>query len=92
MTKTILILAAHPRGTAELRLDEEMREVREALKLSRDRDAFRLDCRVAVRWQDVRRAIEDLQPTIVHFSGHGVAEGLLLEDADGSSRLVSADA
>jgi hypothetical protein len=93
MTKTILILAANPRGTSALRLDQEVREVREALNLSRDRAKFKLEPRMAVRWKDVRRALEDLQPAIVHFSGHGEGEkGLVLEEEDGSVRLISADA
>jgi hypothetical protein len=93
MLKTVLILAANPKGTTALRLDQEVREVREALKLSRDRDDFKLESRMAVQWKDVRRAIEELQPEIVHFSGHGEGEkGLVLEGEDGSVRLVSADA
>jgi hypothetical protein len=93
MVKTILILAANPKGTTARRLDEEVREVQEALKLSRDRAGFRLEPRMAVRWKDVRRALEELQPEIVHFSGHGEEEkGLVLEEEDGSVRMVSTDA
>jgi AAA-like domain/TIR domain/CHAT domain len=91
--KTILILAASPQGTTALRLDQEVRDIREALKLARDRSAFQLEQRSAVRWKDVRRAMEEVQPQIVHFSGHGVGqEGLVMEEEDGPVRLISTDA
>ena len=91
--KIILVLAANP-TTAQLQLDEEVRNIRAALERSKDRDRFKLETRSAVRWKDVRRAIEDLQPEVVHFSGHGAGEeGLLLEDEEGGGvRYVSADA
>ena len=91
--KTILVLAANP-TTVQLQLDEEVRNIRAALERSKGRDGFRLETRSVVRWKDVRRAIEDLQPEVVHFSGHGAGEeGLLLEDEEGGGvRYVSADA
>ncbi len=46
--KTILILAANPKGTTALRLDQEVRDIREALKLARDRASFQLEQRAAV--------------------------------------------
>jgi AAA-like domain/CHAT domain len=91
--KTILVLAANP-TTVQLQLDEEVRNIRAALERSKGRDGFKLETRSAVRWKDVRRAIEDLHPEVVHFSGHGTGEeGLLLEDDElGGVRYVSADA
>jgi uncharacterized protein YjbI with pentapeptide repeats len=70
--KSILLLAANPKGTATLRLDEEVRELQKGLERSRYRDQFALQQRWAVTSTDVRRALLDLKPTIVHFSGHGV--------------------
>ena len=41
----------------------------------------------------MQRAILDLSPQIVHFSGHGVGEdGLALEDESGQAKLVSTEA
>ncbi len=92
MPKTILMLAAAPDGQQLLDLDKEARNVREALKLSRNRDSFRLEHRVAVRWKDMCREMEELKPAIVHFLGHGDGEkGLLFEEEDGTVDLVSAD-
>ena len=89
-TKTILFLAANPKDTTPLRLDEEMREIRESLKRSKQREHFKVESAHALRIKDLRRALMDYEPAIVHFSGHGAgADGLALEDAVGNSQLVS---
>lgn len=91
--RKILILAANPKNTNQLRLDEEVREIQEGLKRSRNRDQFEIVSRWAVRPDDLRRALLDHEPQIVHFSGHGTgAEGLALEDDSGQMKLVSSDA
>jgi len=78
--RTVLMLSANPKGTTSLRLDEERREVEAGLiERSKLRDNFTLVSKVAVRPQDVQRALLDHNPFIVHFSGHGAGEqGLLL--------------
>jgi hypothetical protein len=68
---TILIFAANPKNTSQLRLDQEVRDITEALKLSIHRDNFALDTRWAVRSRDVQRAMLEKNPRIVHFCGHG---------------------
>jgi hypothetical protein len=89
----ILILAANPKNTEKLRLDEEMREIQAGLERARKREQFDLIARWAVRPQDLLRALLDYEPQIVHFSGHGGGEqGLALEDEAGQAQLVSADA
>lgn len=70
--KKILFLAANPKNSASLRLDEEVREIDEGLIRARQRDQFELTQKWAVRPRDVQRAMLDLKPQIVHFSGHGV--------------------
>lgn len=84
--KTILILAANPSNTPRLRLDEEVREMTEGLWRSKDRSSFKLEQRWAVRPSDLQRALQDLEPHIVHFSGHGVGEnGVQLENSSGNA-------
>ena len=79
--KTILILAANPRSTSRLRLDEEVREIDEGLRRASKRELFKLEQKWAVRQRDFYRAMLDYQPQIVHFSGHGTGvDGILLED------------
>ena len=42
---------------------------------------------------DILQAINETNPTIVHFSGHGADNGeLVLENVDGSTKLVSKEA
>lgn len=67
----ILFLAANPDNTGKLRLDKEYREIQESIRMSEGRDRFALEQRFAVRNKDLRRAMLDIDPNIVHFSGHG---------------------
>jgi CHAT domain len=91
--KTILFLAANPKGTTSLRLDQEIRDIAEGLQRSQHREQFRLEQRWATRPRDVQRALLDCQPYIVHFSGHGSGEeGLALESDNGTLQFVDATA
>lgn len=85
MEKKILILAANPRNTNQLRLDEEVREIEEGLKRAKNRDTFVVHQKWAVRAKDVRRALLDIEPHIVHFCGHGETSGLVLENELGNA-------
>lgn len=91
--KRILVLSANPKNTGRLRLDEEVRDIEEALQRSQNRDEFEICHKWAVRPRDVARAILDYKPNIVHFSGHGEDEdGILLEDGTGQAKHVSSEA
>ena len=91
--KIILFLAANPKNTSQLGLDDEVREIEIGLQRSRHRDQFELKQRWAVSPREMQRSIEDLKPHIVHFSGHGVGEdGLALENEAGDVQLVQAEA
>jgi hypothetical protein len=90
--KKILILAANPMDTTRLRLDEEIREIEQGLKLAKKRDQFEIKPVLAVRLRDLRRALLDHEPHIVHFTGHGNKEGLLVEDKGGMAKQVSSEA
>lgn len=93
MAKTILVLAANPSGTARLRLDREVRDIQAGLERARRRDDFALQQAWAVRPMDLRRALLDHKPAIVHFCGHGGGEeGIALEDDGGNAKLVSTEA
>ena len=75
----ILVLAANPRGTSPLGLDEEVRQIEEALLRSPYREQFKVISKWAVRPDDIRQALLAFHPQIVHFCGHGVGErGLVL--------------
>lgn len=87
--QTILFLAANPKDTRPLRLDQELRDIAEGLQCAQKRTQFNLEQRWAVRPRDIQRAMLDVNPQIIHFSGHGVGEqGLLFEDELGNAKLV----
>ncbi|BCL37944.1 hypothetical protein NSMS1_43910 [Nostoc sp. MS1] len=91
--KKILILTANPQHTNSLRLDQEVRDITEGLMRSRRRDDFEIISRWALRPRDLRRALLDVEPQIVHFSGHGAGtQGLVLENDVGEIQLVSSQA
>jgi len=93
MARTILILAANPKDTQRLRLDQEVREIEDGLQRAQRRDAFVLRQKWATRPVDVRRAMLDFRPSIVHFCGHGEGEeGIAFEDETGRAKLVGAEA
>jgi len=70
--RLVLFLAANPTNTQPLRLDEEVRAIRQQLQ----RSVLKLDSCWAVRPLDMQQEILRLKPQIVHFSGHGIGEPL----------------
>jgi len=91
--KIILLLAANPKGTPLLCLDEEVQEIDAGLQRARNREQFVLEKRWAVQPRDIRRTMLELNPSIVHFSGHGTGdEGLVFEDETGATKLVNGEA
>lgn len=90
--KSILLLAANPKGTKSLRLQEEEREVKERLRLA-GYGKIPISSVGATRPKDIQQALLDFRPQIVHFSGHGVGEdGLVFEDTTGQAKLISSEA
>jgi hypothetical protein len=91
--RTILILAANPKDTVKLRLDQEVRDIQEGLQRSQRRDQFKIEQRWAVSPRDIQRALLDVNPQILHFLGHGTShEGLVFEDNAGNAQFVSGEA
>ena len=89
MVRKILFLASNPTDTGRLRLDQEVRDIEDALKRSNKRDQFELITSFAVRIADLRRKLPDHSPQIVHFSGHGTGvDGIVLENDKGKSSPV----
>jgi len=79
---TILFLASNPDNTEKLKLDEEIRAINEKIRSSEYRDNLKLVSRWAVRPDDLLQELNEHQPQIVHFSGHGSPTGeiLLMDD------------
>lgn len=90
---TILFMASNPTDTNGLRLDEEVRSIQEQIRLSEHRDSINFESRWAVRSSDIFQAINETNPTIIHFSGHGASNGdLVLQNPDGSAKCVPKEA
>jgi hypothetical protein len=86
----ILFLAANPKDTDRLRLDEEVRAIKERLRLADLRDQFVVEQEHAVRVTNLQGYMLQHRPNIVHFSGHGSRAGeIIVEDAKGASKRVS---
>ncbi len=91
--RKILILSANPKGSTPLRLDEEFREIEAGLQRAQKREQFELHQKWAVRPRDIQRAMLEVNPHIVQFSGHGAGEeGLVFEDETGQAKLIDGEA
>ncbi|MGI2904645.1 CHAT domain-containing protein [Tolypothrix sp. VBCCA 56010] len=85
----ILFLTADPSDESRLRLGQELRDIKARLgKPGR----FQLEQRESVRVGDITDAIFDVEPQIVHFSGHGKSTGeLCFENEVGKVQPVKPD-
>jgi hypothetical protein len=71
----ILFLAANPSGTTRLELGEECAAIERELRMAPGRDHFEFRSAWAVSVDEMMRWLNELQPTIIHFSGHGGGTG-----------------
>lgn len=79
--------------TTPLQLDEEVRAIDAALRMSRLRDQIELVSHWAVRIEDVAELLLRHRPAFIHFSGHGSADNrIALQGAAGRSAEVDGDA
>lgn len=90
---TVLYLGVSPDNADRLRVDAEARDIREAIRLSDNPDSIVFEDRWAVRQNDLLQALNETNPVVVHFSGHGSPDGsLVIEDLAGRALTVSKDA
>lgn len=92
MIKKILILAANPKGTDQLRLDQEVSEIKKTLSRAKKREKFDVKAIWEVGNRDFQTSILDYQPQFVHFSGHGEKEGLIVVGDENMGVPVSSEA
>jgi hypothetical protein len=86
----ILFVAANPRDTQPLDLDKEVEMLREVVENGRHQDHIRVEQRWEVSYDKLQQTVLKVHPEIVHFSGHGISQGLILEKADGLSTVADA--
>lgn len=86
--KNILYWMANPKDTVSLNLDGEIRSVIDVFRGGNFRDQFEVFSETAVQMPSITRSIQNVNPAIVHFSGHGEGEkGIRIEGKNGESIL-----
>jgi CHAT domain len=84
----VLFLASSPEDQVALRLDKETREIEKRVRSSDYRDSIYFRPRMARQLTDLLDDLNEMRPTILHFSGHGSGSGLAFEDEDGSTQAL----
>ena len=87
----ILILASNPRG--DLKLDREIRDLKDVIEKSGNRQRFEVQDALAVRVGDLQDLLFRHRPQIVHFCGHGSGrQGLVFESNNRGEQWVRVEA
>jgi hypothetical protein len=86
----ILYLAANPLELSHIRVAAEARKLTSRIKQSINRDVFEITYYFAARPQDLLRGLQEVEPHILHFSGHGTEDKeIVLETEDGESQPIN---
>lgn len=88
----ILWVGANPLSSDRLALDVEMRAIQQSIRMADFREEVALEAAWAARPQDLLQRINEVCPSIVHFSGHANSAGLLLHDENDGENLVAQEA
>lgn len=88
----VLILASNPSDTPRLNIEEEVRQITLKIQASSHREFVQLIPAFAVRTTDLLQLLNQFEPQIVHFSGHGHHSGeIILTNESGESQPVSSE-
>ena len=91
--KKILLLAANPQGTEQLKLNQEIRLIEDALQEGNRREEFTVKPILEVCLDDLQKTIRREKPRIVHFCGHGEGgKGLVVATKSGEHQLLGTQA
>jgi len=86
--KTILFLAAGTKEVTKLDLEKEASSIEQELKRLGRNAVFEFKVELAQTAEDLRHALVDHQPQVIHFAGHGSgSKGIVL----GQQELLSTD-
>jgi len=88
----ILFLSANPMDTDRLQIDREYRTIQKHLERSSQRNTFELlNPALSVTVEDLIKAMNQ-KPEIVHFTGHGVGEGILVTNNLNEAQMMPTSA
>lgn len=86
----ILFLAADPSDLTRTRLAAEYQVIRDELRKGRLADRFVIEAVFSVKIPDMTGAVLTFRPHIIHFSGHGSADGeLIFENSEAKARRAT---
>lgn len=85
----IMAIASDPHVKPRLELGDELNRMRDALEGSPYGRGFELELRPAARMDELVADLLEHPPTILHFSGHGVVQGLILTAPDGNNPTLA---
>lgn len=86
--QTILFLAANPTSAASLQTDKEYRIIKAELERGKHREKYRfLLPQLSLTITELLRAMNE-KPDIVHFSGHGTKDGIVLVKDDNTHQVM----
>ncbi|HEX2013844.1 MAG TPA: hypothetical protein VLA68_01330 [Nitrososphaera sp.] len=74
----VLFLSATPPEASRIEVEKEYKNVREVVRFSRYRDQIDLERLGEVSSDEFDNFVMEYEPTILHFSGHGSSEGVMI--------------
>jgi hypothetical protein len=88
-TTNILFMGANPKNSQALDINKEYRTLQQEMRQGSQRDNFKwLSPVFAATLSELMRGLNQ-KPHIIHFSGHGLKKGLVLEDEKGYTQILS---
>lgn len=88
----ILFFESNPKGTAVLNISSELKKIKKVLKIAISSKLLSLTDFGSTSFEDFRENIDEQNPNVIHFSGHGSAKkkALLMLDAFEEADYISA--
>jgi hypothetical protein len=87
----VLFLSANPTNN-DIRIDQEVRDIEHRIKMGKYRKKLKFISKFAVRPNDIHSALLEVDPHIVHLSGHGDRLGSLIVEnpkkGEGKDRFI----
>jgi hypothetical protein len=82
----VLFLAACPSGSPPLRLDQEIKAIQDALRMSKNGERFEVEQSWAAGDRELQDGLLRHAPDLVHLSAHGSRSGQILLEQDSAPR------